>query len=96
MPFPVFAPAKLRGVETIPLYGFLCDPKDSVSGEQIHWNFTKFLVDREGKPLARSEVGEDPADLSFHVTIEAALAGKLKKQKTEKKADVDSGDDDDE
>src|SRR5579863_5066184 len=72
--FPVFAPAKLRGVETIPLYGYLCNPKESISGEEIHWNFTKFIVDREGKPLARYEVSEDPADLSFHVTIESALA----------------------
>ena len=96
--FPVFAPAKLHGVETIPLYSFLCNPKESVSGEDLHWNFTKFIVDREGKPLARYEVGEDPSDASFHVTIESALAGKLKKQKMEKGHgegnDDESGDDD--
>src|ERR1700692_1709792 len=44
--FPVFAPAKLHGVETIPLYSFLCNSKESVSGEDLHWNFTKFIVDR--------------------------------------------------
>ncbi len=93
--FPVFAPAKLHGVETIPLYTFLCNPKESVSGEDLHWNFTKFIIDREGKPLARYEVGEDPADVSFHVTIESALAGKLKKQKSEKKHDAGVDDDDD-
>src|SRR6202035_4876422 len=94
--FPVFAPAKLRGVETIPLYSFLCNSKESVSREDLHWNFTKFIVDREGKPLARYEVGEDPADVSFHVTIESALAGKLKKQKLEKRqvAGTDEEDDD--
>jgi glutathione peroxidase len=94
--FPVFAPATLHGVETIPLYGFLCNPKESVSGEDIHWNFTKFIVDREGKPLARFELSEDPADPSFHVTIESALEGKLKKQKPEKKSEAQGDDDDDE
>ena len=78
--FPLFAPAKLHGVEMIPLYNFLCDPKASVPGGELHWNFTKFIIDREGKPLARYEVGVDPADVSFRVTIELALAGKLKKQ----------------
>jgi glutathione peroxidase len=94
--FTVFAPAKLHGVDTIPLYNFLCDPKESVSGGDIHWNFTKFIIDREGKPLARFEVADDPADISFHVTIESALAGKLKKQPPAKKQEPENGDDDDE
>ncbi len=92
--FPVFAPAKLHGVDTIPLYSFLCDPKASVPGGDLHWNFTKFIIDREGKPLARYEVGEDPADISFRVHIELALAGKLKKQlATEKDKAADKDDD---
>ena len=78
--FPLFAAAKVHGVDTIPLYSFLCDPKASVPGGELHWNFTKFIIDREGKPLARYEVSEDPADVNFRVTIELALAGKLKKQ----------------
>jgi glutathione peroxidase len=94
--FPVFAPARLHGVETIPLYGFLCNPKESVSGEDIHWSFTKFIIDREGKPLARFELSEDPADPAFHVTIESALAGKLKKQPPEKKSEAQGDDDDNE
>ncbi|HEY1986416.1 MAG TPA: glutathione peroxidase [Terracidiphilus sp.] len=94
--FPIFAPAKLHGADTIPLYAYLCNPRESVSGENIHWNFTKFIIDREGKPLARYEVGEDPADVGFRVIVESALAGKLKKQKSEKKQDAESDDDDDE
>jgi glutathione peroxidase len=92
--FPVFARAALHGVDTIPLYKFLCDPKTSVPGGDIHWNFTKFIIDREGRPLARYEVDEDPADVDFHVTIETALAGKLKKQ-TPKEKHESEGDDDD-
>jgi glutathione peroxidase len=78
--FPVFARASLTGPQTIPLYQFLCDPKDGLPGGGVHWNFTKFLVDRQGKPIARFEAGEDPADFDFHVLVEKALAGKLDKQ----------------
>ena len=94
MAFPVFAAASLRGVNEIPLYRFLTDPKQSLPGGDIHWNFTKFLVDRNGSPLARLEVHEDPADMDFHVTVEKALAGKLKKKGESEKDDKDGGKDD--
>ena len=94
--FPVFAPATLHGVHTIPLYKFLCNAKESVPGGDIHWNFTKFLIDRKGAPLARYEVGEDPAEVSFHVLVENALDGKLKKKGADKSKDNASEGDDDE
>jgi glutathione peroxidase len=93
--FPVFARASLHGASTIPLYQFLCDPKDGLPGGEIHWNFSKFIIDREGKPLARYEAAEDPADLDFHVLIETALAGKMKKQSGKPKGETAAGDDDD-
>ncbi|HUB53138.1 MAG TPA: glutathione peroxidase [Terracidiphilus sp.] len=93
--FPVFASATLSGVNEIPLYQFLCDPKQSLSGGEIRWNFTKFLIDREGHPLARYELEVDPADIEFHVNIEEALAGKLKKQTAKDKTESASDDDDD-
>jgi glutathione peroxidase len=93
--FPLFAPAKTRGVETIPLFSFLCDAKASVPGGELHWNFTKFIVDRDGQSLARYEVSEDPADISFRVIIESALAGKLKKQSETKKEEPASDEKDD-
>lgn len=93
--FSVFASTTITGVHAIPLYRFLCDPKQSVPGGDIHWNFTKFLIDREGKPLARYEVDVDPADIDFHVTIESALAGKLKPQTPGKDKKESASDDDD-
>jgi len=93
--FPVFASATLTGVNEIPLYQFLCDPKQSLPGGDVHWNFTKFLVDREGHPLARYELDVDPADIEFHVTIEDALAGKLKKQSAGDNPAAGGDDDDD-
>jgi glutathione peroxidase len=92
--FPIFASASMRGVNQIPLYRFLTDAKQSLPGGDIHWNFTKFLVDREGVPLARFEVHEDPADMDFHVTIEKALDGKLKKASEAGKGDKDTSSDD--
>jgi glutathione peroxidase len=95
--FPVFAIATLRGANEIPLYRFLTDPKDGLPGGDVHWNFTKFLVDKDGLALARFELAVDPADVDFHVTIEKALAGKLKKKaggdKDDKPGDDDSDDD---
>lgn len=91
--FPIFSLANLHGVATIPLYSFLCDPKTSVPGGELHWNFTKFIIDREGKPVARYEVSEDPADVSFRVFIELALAGKLKKEVATQKDQTVDGDD---
>lgn len=76
--FPVFAKAIISGVHAIPLYQFLCDPKQSVPGGPLRWNYTKFLIGRDGHPLSRYELEVDPANIDFHVTIEDALAGKLK------------------
>jgi glutathione peroxidase len=84
--FTVFASATLTGVHAIPLYQFLCNPKVSLPGGDIHWSFTKFLINRDGQPVGRYEVASDPADLDFHVTIESALAGKLKAPKPEAKS----------
>jgi glutathione peroxidase len=92
--FTVFAPATLTGVNAIPLYHFLTDPKEGLPGGELHWSFTKFLIGRDGKPLARYEVGEDPADVDFHVLVEKALAGKLK-PKGNKGPEQSGGDDDD-
>jgi len=93
--FPVFASATITGVNEIPLYQFLCDSKQGLPGGDLHWSFTKFLVDREGHPLARYELDVDPADIEFHVTIEDALAGKLKKQAAGDKPAAGREDDDD-
>lgn len=82
--FPVFARATITGVHAIPLFQFLCDPKQSVPGGDLRWSYTKFLIDRNGKPLARYEVDVDPADADFQVAIELALAGKFKPAPGEK------------
>ncbi|HWA96552.1 MAG TPA: glutathione peroxidase [Terracidiphilus sp.] len=73
--FPVFAKATITGVHQIPLYQFLCDPKQSVPGGGLRWNYTKFIVGRDGHPLKRYEVDVNPSDIDFRVDIESALKG---------------------
>jgi glutathione peroxidase len=52
--FPMFAKIEVNGVDTHPLYKFLkAAQKGLLGSEGIKWNFTKFLVDREGVVLQR-------------------------------------------
>jgi len=96
--FPVFSKASLRGKDAIPLAHFLTDPKEGAAGGDIHWNFTKFLVDREGKPILRFATDSDPADPEFRVTLEQVLDGTYKKKNSSGKegssTSADDSDDD--
>lgn len=93
--FTIFSKACLRGNDEIPLAHFLTDPKDGAAGGEIHWNFTKFVVDREGKPVLRFESDSDPSDPDFRVKIEQVLNGTFKKKGSgEKDAAPAAGEDD--
>jgi len=93
--FSVFSKASLRGKNPIPLVHFLTDPKDGAGGGDIHWNFTKFVVNREGKAVLRFEADSDPADPDFRVKIEQVLDGTFKKG-AEGKSEPKAGDADEE
>ena len=51
--FPQFAKICVNGPDEAPLYKFLKSQKGGVFGDKIKWNFTKFLVDREGHVVER-------------------------------------------
>jgi len=52
--FPRFAKIAVNGKNEIPLYAFLKErQKGILETSKIKWNFTKFLIDREGNPVAR-------------------------------------------
>ncbi len=52
--FPMFAKIDVNGENAHPLYRFLKKEKKGLAGsEAIKWNFTKFLVDRQGAAVAR-------------------------------------------
>ena len=66
--FPLFEKIEVNGDGTHPLYQHL---KSSVKGimgtERIKWNFTKFLVNREGKVVARFGSQKKPADIEQEI-----------------------------
>ncbi|MCC6696970.1 MAG: glutathione peroxidase [Candidatus Hydrogenedentes bacterium] len=75
--FPLFAKMPVKGEEKSPLYGFITDEKaNPKTGGEIKWNFTKFLVDRNGEIIARYESAVKPTDESVAKAIEKALAEK--------------------
>ena len=51
--FRQFKKIKVNGDDEEPLYTFLKSQKKGVMGNNIKWNFTKFLVDRKGNVVAR-------------------------------------------
>ena len=51
--FPMFAKIDVNGGSAHPLYNYLKSEKSGLLGSSIKWNFTKFLVDRSGKVVAR-------------------------------------------
>jgi glutathione peroxidase len=71
--FPLFAKIEVNGAQAHPLYAFLKQAKPGVLGsEAIKWNFTKFLVDRNGMVAERYAPTTKPEDLKAN--IEALLA----------------------
>ena len=51
--FPLFAKIDVNGKDAAPLFTFLKNQKGGFLGDDIKWNFTKFLVTRDGKVIER-------------------------------------------
>ncbi|MBE1557164.1 glutathione peroxidase [Sporosarcina limicola] len=51
--FPMFAKVDVKGDTAEPLFAFLTSKKKGMLTEGIKWNFTKFLIDREGNVMER-------------------------------------------
>jgi glutathione peroxidase len=65
--FPMFAKIDVNGNNTHPLYRYLKDAKSGLLGASIKWNFTKFLVDRTGKVVARHAPTTRPEGLTTEI-----------------------------
>ena len=62
--FPMFSKIKVNGKNTHPLYKYLKSKKKGTLGsKRIMWNFTKFLINREGKIIERYSSKTKPADI---------------------------------
>jgi glutathione peroxidase len=63
--FPMFAKIDVNGGDAAPLYKYLKKEKPGLMGsEAIKWNFTKFLVDRDGNVVERYAPNAEPASIA--------------------------------
>ncbi|CAM0873260.1 unnamed protein product [Alopecurus aequalis] len=69
--YPVFQKVRVNGPDAAPLYKFLKASKPGLFGSRIKWNFTKFLVDKNGKVINRYATATSP--FSFEKDIQKAL-----------------------
>ncbi len=63
--FPLFAKVEVNGAGAHPLFEFLKSEAPGLLGsKKIKWNFTKFLIGRDGRPVARYAPQTKPEDLA--------------------------------
>jgi glutathione peroxidase len=69
--FPMFAKVEVNGAKAHPLYRFLKQEKPGLlgplGGGAIKWNFTKFLIDRDGRVVGRFASTTKPASLAKNI-----------------------------
>ncbi len=71
--FPMMAKVDVNGAQASPLYRWLCAEAPGLLGSKaIKWNFTKFLVGKDGQVIRRYATQDTPAKLAGDV--EAALS----------------------
>ncbi|HET9532392.1 MAG TPA: glutathione peroxidase, partial [Blastocatellia bacterium] len=72
--FPLFSKISVKGADIHPLYRYLTDKETNPQfGGEIKWNFNKFLVDKNGKVIARFEPQVKPDNEQVVQAIENAL-----------------------
>ncbi|MGL5822334.1 MAG: glutathione peroxidase [Sarcina sp.] len=69
--FKMFEKVEVNGSNTHPIFEFLKKEKKGALGDKIKWNFTKFLIDRNGNVIARFAPMAKP--MSFKENIEKLL-----------------------
>ena len=66
--FPIFEKVDVKGEDAHPLFKYLTSEKKGLLGsESIKWNFTKFLINKEGKPIARFAPNTTPEKISKEI-----------------------------
>jgi glutathione peroxidase len=90
--FPMFAKVLLTGEHMAPLYQFLTDKQANPNtGGPLRWNFTKFLVSRDGKVAARFEPDVTPDAPELAAAIEKALRAEKDKHENDRASGGASG-----
>jgi glutathione peroxidase len=72
--FPIMSKVSVLGADQTPLYHYLTDKTvNPTIGGDIKWNFTKFLIARNGAPITRFEPATTPDSPEVIAAIESAL-----------------------
>ncbi|CAN6971029.1 unnamed protein product [Brassica rapa subsp. trilocularis] len=75
--FPIFNKIEVNGENASPLYKFLKKGKWGIFGDEIQWNFAKFLVDKNGQAVERYYPTTSPLTLEVN---KQSISLSLKKQ----------------
>lgn len=65
--FQMFAKVDINGPNTHPLFAFLKQKKSGFLSDDIKWNFTKFLVNQQGKVIKRFSPATTPEKIIKHI-----------------------------
>ncbi|MFZ7942271.1 glutathione peroxidase [Neobacillus sp. 19] len=65
--FPIFAKVEVNGPNADPLFKFLKEEKRGLLSPMIKWNFTKFLVNRDGQVIKRYAPTIDPSKIKADI-----------------------------
>jgi len=71
--FPMYAKVSVKGDDQTPLYKYLTESANPAVAGEIKWNFTKFLVGRDGRVVQRFEPETTPDSTQVTSAIEKAL-----------------------
>jgi glutathione peroxidase len=66
--FPMFSKIDVNGENAHEIYKFLRKELTGIFGNKIKWNFTKFLVDKNGKPIKRFSPVTKPEKIDKYLT----------------------------
>jgi len=70
--FPIFSKIEVNGSGTHPLYKFLKDEKGGLLGDALKWNFTKFLINKQGDVVERFAPVTKPEKITADIERELA------------------------
>ena len=65
--FPLFEKIEVNGPGAHPVFQYLKSKLGGWFGRRIKWNFTKFLLDKNGKPVKRFAPVTKPVDIEAHI-----------------------------
>lgn len=74
--FPIFKKIKVNGLEAHPIFVYLKKELSELLGRRIKWNFTKFLINRSGKPIKRFAPTTTPKEIEKYL-IENKIISKI-------------------